>query len=103
MANKKNQWRRSAQKRTTSSGPEIDTSAYEKQWYTNDEICAMLKLSMATIKRRRKDGSLRASKNFGKISFHARDIEAFLRGGYTKAVAGLLLIGNLPGVAMEIW
>lgn len=63
--------------------PEVQLSHI---WYNNDEIQTVLGMSPSTIKRRRADGSLIASKKKGKIFFNDYHVQEWLRGGLPKTM-----------------
>ena len=65
------------------------------KWYNNVEICEVLKMSIATVKRRRENGSLKASKRFGMICFNHTHVQQYLRGGLSKVVTGFALFAHL--------
>ena len=75
------------------------TTQLSDQWVDNSKICDVLRVSMSTIKRRRKDGTLIASKRFGKICFNKAHIDAFLRNGLPGMVAAITFFSEIVAAA----
>ena len=82
--------------------PSIQEEPLSDIWYNNTEICKVLGMHISTVKRRRRNGSLIASKKFGKISFNDYHVQQYLRGGLSKVVVGMTYLVNMLDSVVEV-